>query len=670
MSGWDELDPSTPSASAEAWEPTNYGFKVRNAVTPDTGKPTKLREDGALFYGLKQGNKGLPGWFDANGKRVGDVPAPPADTLAPHQMNDEQIATKLLGLSPEEFQRIQAAPEYRAGLVKLSDAFDKPGTLKTALIGSQGPLGSLVGGAKSALNSLHELSDRIGGVVGLDPGGSSLALRQALGRAIEMNQNLGQRGDVQKGGFDPMFLAGQGAVGAAVGGRGSAMPTKFAAGEIVPTATTFTQRAMANALPATVGAAATTPGTSSQRTRAALFAAVTAPGATAVGEAIPWFVGKGINAARAFKSPGTVPDPTNLNQELLGRVAGDPVDVFQADLVARKAAGKKAASQAYQTVQDLGGQEPVSFQNLAEAVKTTQAELRALPLRNPEVRTAVQDIQQGLGGTDMDRTFSGAHRLRSHLGELAAQARDANNGSLARTYESLRSALTKDMDAFAAKDPTGKLGEAYRSANELFKAEVVPFFENPEIRRQIKAPFPDEQVNRLVKAGPDRVGSVVKMLDKDGKAAFQAQISDSAMKEAMDVNGDFIPGRFIKAMKDRETAYNLTFRGEDKWQMDGFIKIMKASKLVGDILPTGKLSHVMDTSVLAKKLFMTDAGRNLLLSASELTPGSKVFESLLTERLPRILAIPQVMPAGSKPTPQAPSAPSSGWDALAGEPAQ
>jgi hypothetical protein len=28
------------------WKPTPYGFKVRDAVTPDTGKPTVQREHG------------------------------------------------------------------------------------------------------------------------------------------------------------------------------------------------------------------------------------------------------------------------------------------------------------------------------------------------------------------------------------------------------------------------------------------------------------------------------------------------------------------------------------------------------------------------------------------------------------------------------------------------
>lgn len=111
------------------------------------------------------------------------------------------------------------------------------------------------------------------------------------------------------------------------------------------------------------------------------------------------------------------------------------------------------------------------------------------------------------------------------------------------------------------------------------------------------------------------------------------------MKDSLDANGDFIPGRFIKAMKDRQEAYNLTFKGEDKWRMDGFVKLMKAAKLAGDALPTGKLSHMLDTSVLAQKLFTTKPGQALLLSSSSLPIGSEALESLISSRLPRVLGV-------------------------------
>jgi len=51
-----------------------YPFKFRDIVTPE-GVQTVQREDGALWFGQEQGNKGTAGWFDAGGNRAYDVPA-------------------------------------------------------------------------------------------------------------------------------------------------------------------------------------------------------------------------------------------------------------------------------------------------------------------------------------------------------------------------------------------------------------------------------------------------------------------------------------------------------------------------------------------------------------------------------------------------------------------
>ena len=64
---------SIAAPAQSEWKPTPYGFKVRDAVTPDTGKPTVQREDGALYYGPEQGNTGKPAWFGANGQPAEDT---------------------------------------------------------------------------------------------------------------------------------------------------------------------------------------------------------------------------------------------------------------------------------------------------------------------------------------------------------------------------------------------------------------------------------------------------------------------------------------------------------------------------------------------------------------------------------------------------------------------
>ena len=465
-----------------------------------------------------------------------------------------------------------------------------------------------------------------------------------------MNQKVAEQRAQQQASLDQ---SGYGAKIAAFTGEQAPAVAAMAAtgGEVAPT---FMGRVGQNIAPVAIANLLNTPGDEHQRAAAMAGGMVAAVPSQAIGEGLNYAAGKAVNAIQALRGKGApLPDTTNLNRDLLARVSGEPTDAVKADLLAQQAAGRSVTGKAYQEVQDLAGDKTLPFQNLTEAVQTLQAESKGNPLIGSEVKTMTEKLQAGLTGADMDKTFMGAQRLRSHLGELAADARDANNRALARTYENLRSAVTKDMDEFANQGGSSTLADAYTHANNLFKSEVVPFFENPEIRRQIKAPFPDETVNRLTKAGPDRVGSVVAKMSPEGRAAFQAQISDSAMQEALDVNGDFIPGRFVKAMKDREDAYNLTFKGPDKWRMDGFIKLMEASKLAGDIIPTGKLSHVLDTSVLAQKLFTTKPGQALLLSASGLESTSPMLGKLVSTQLPKFLAVETGRGAAALTSPKA-----------------
>lgn len=100
--------PGPDSAASASWHPTNYGFKVRPTTTSN-GKPSVEREDGAVWYGPGQGNTGTPGWFDAQGRRADDVPAPSATVgqsgfTLPRFKNDDEVI-RYLGGDPAQLKR-------------------------------------------------------------------------------------------------------------------------------------------------------------------------------------------------------------------------------------------------------------------------------------------------------------------------------------------------------------------------------------------------------------------------------------------------------------------------------------------------------------------------------------------------------------------------------------
>ena len=96
MAGWDDVPDASakPAPTAKGWDavpdvkapaldfqPTKYGFSVKDAVTPDTGKPTKQSKEGYLWYGPEQGNPNPQGgWFNDKGQQV--QPAKDADDPA------------------------------------------------------------------------------------------------------------------------------------------------------------------------------------------------------------------------------------------------------------------------------------------------------------------------------------------------------------------------------------------------------------------------------------------------------------------------------------------------------------------------------------------------------------------------------------------------------------
>jgi len=72
--------PDSRQSSNAGWQPTQYGFNVKPTTTFN-GKPSVQRSDSAVWYGPEQGNTGKPGWFDARGNRMGDVPGSQASWL-------------------------------------------------------------------------------------------------------------------------------------------------------------------------------------------------------------------------------------------------------------------------------------------------------------------------------------------------------------------------------------------------------------------------------------------------------------------------------------------------------------------------------------------------------------------------------------------------------------
>src|SRR5512133_715972 len=58
-----------------ALEPSPSDWQARvKPIDLGNGKASVQRDDGGVWFGPEQGNKGKAGWFDAQGNRLGDAP--------------------------------------------------------------------------------------------------------------------------------------------------------------------------------------------------------------------------------------------------------------------------------------------------------------------------------------------------------------------------------------------------------------------------------------------------------------------------------------------------------------------------------------------------------------------------------------------------------------------
>jgi hypothetical protein len=233
--------------------------------------------------------------------------------------------------------------------------------------------------------------------------------------------------------------------------------------------------------------------------------------------------------------------------------------------------------------------------------------------------------------------------------------------------ERLRGAVEKDMENFAQSNGP-ELSTAWRNADRIYKTQVVPF-KDRALASAMKSATPDEIFDQFMKRGREgRAANFYEALDPKGQAAVRLGFVENAMEKAMNPGqGDqaaiFSPGRFAKYLEDMRKPLGVALKGQDKWELDGLVKLMRHVERAGQFAenpPTG--NRLMQLAVggglagaakfvdpwaavgawgaarTAKALLTTPTGKRLLLAASELPVGSKVLQDLVENQLPKVLS--------------------------------
>jgi hypothetical protein len=217
----------------------------------------------------------------------------------------------------------------------------------------------------------------------------------------------------------------------------------------------------------------------------------------------------------------------------------------------------------------------------------------------------------------------------------------------------LQNASEESMAQMAEFSPGAAKADRY--ARELYKSDVLPF-KNRAIINELRTLTPDKVANRLSTMSPDEVAHVTSVLGQKGKAAATLNMIDRAVKDSMDLSRPeayrFQPLAFAAKIQNPQfqESLGLTVKGEDKWAINGFAKLMNHLQLAGQIgTPSLTFSQRMlsEPSVLTKWMLTTPRGKSLLLAASDLKVGSpsmaKVVDAI-EKALPSTTAVQENTP--------------------------
>lgn len=322
--------------------------------------------------------------------------------------------------------------------------------------------------------------------------------------------------------------------------------------------------------------------------------------------------------------------------------AGDDTGrVLQASAEVRAFREGKIASRLYDKVDEAvvaSSNDIVTPTSTQSALTKTLDEQAASLSPDDVIVRELTDIQRNLADTSKPKNFANMRQLRSRLGSLSSELGISGKGAASKAMGDLRQAVDDDIADFALNSGNAGIKKAYQRADKFYKNAMQR--SDKAIANAMKNNKPDEIYKAFIKTGQgDRANNFYRALDSKGQAALRYQMADEAINKATNEStGSFSPVNFAKEFERLSDPYSNIFKGDDKRQMDGLVKLMRHVERAGQYKenpPTGvrltdvaMVGGVMSNPIgtakiagmaaLAKTLLTTNAGKNLLLAANKL----------------------------------------------------
>jgi hypothetical protein len=259
--------------------------------------------------------------------------------------------------------------------------------------------------------------------------------------------------------------------------------------------------------------------------------------------------------------------------------------------------------------------------------------------------------------------FTLSRNVRSQLkSDIADFYRGGENKAIGEAgverLREVRNALEADMGEFAKKTG-GQAYDAWKDADAFYRTNLVPFKEKG-FAELVKTAEPEKAWQYLMAQGglDSRAARMYEGLTESGRATVRAGVIKEALENAV-VGGPrriFSPAMFAKYMEDNATVVDHFFKGADKKEIDGFSNLMRHVQRAGQSMenpPTGQRvigALMLGSAAVSLKplmigiasaggtrmLFQTQRGRDLLLAASRLKPGSPAM-NVVGNRMGRLM---------------------------------
>jgi hypothetical protein len=399
----------------------------------------------------------------------------------------------------------------------------------------------------------------------------------------------------------------------------------------------------------------------------------------------------------------------------LQNAGNDPDKVLQASIGLGDFRTRQTATELYDNVQKLVeknnlGDVPLTAS--AKALNSSLSELNAAKLPNRDVQTLlgqvrasvtpkaappagpppinIQDFQAWQAAqkppASAGNDYGSIRQLVSDLGDRIRGYYEGSNAIIGEKgvgyLERVRNALQDDLSSFARTSSVPEVQQAGQVADEYYKTARVPYKDGMLAQASVTTE-PDQIFQQFIKAGKgDRAQNFYNALDPKGQAAVRYDMMAKAVNDATVPSSGgpiFSPAKFTGSMSKLNDAYGVFFTGPDKWEMDGFKNLMAHVTRAGQFAenpPTGNrvipalmgagavanpaiAAKVAGLTGLLKVAMTTAAGRNFLLAASSLKPGTAAMENLVDRMTARAVTGGRPAPPQPPPAPGSASAPGS-----------